>query len=539
MMVRSFSIVVGIALAGLAVTAHFVGLPQPASAAASQFQSRCASLAQPGRFPAAKVISATVIPADAATMSPEFCEVVAETSPDASSKIGLVFRLPENWNGKLLGLGGGGFAGNVTLVEALPALARGYSTLQTDAGHPSAQPWDTSWAVKTDGTPNVSSLLDFGFRAVHEMAVIGKQVVTAYYGRPIRHAYFQGCSQGGRQGMEESQRYPTDFDGIISGAPAFNDESRVSMSLISRAFRPVPSKLSRVQIQLVNSAVLRACDSSDGLADGIINNPRLCRWDPAELTCKSKKADDTCLTLPQVAAVRAAYADHTGPSGQVTAFGLPRGSELSSFPFFMAMTHDSQTVTGYNNLGVSAGLKPDTDYDSNDVLADHEEQRNSLFGVTYLAENPDISAFVQRGGKLLLWQGLYDQLLPPQALFDYYANLQRVTHAQLAATGDDSKLNDGVVLFAAVGVAHCFGGAGPSDFDGLSVLENWVEKGETPTRIVAHQLSPQMTAMAAAMMGNLPRTTPDVMTRPLCRWPALPLYKGAGDPNDAANFECK
>jgi feruloyl esterase len=166
------------------------------------------------------VTSAKLAPGDSSHGVPAYCEVVATVSPEAGSKIGVVVRLPTNWNGKVLALGGGGFAGNVTLPAAAEGLARGYATLQTDTGHASAVPFDTSWAVTSDGSPNRIALEDLGFRAVHEMAVVGKQIVGAYYGRAQRYAYFQGCSQGGHQGLTETQRYPDDFDGIIAGAPA-------------------------------------------------------------------------------------------------------------------------------------------------------------------------------------------------------------------------------------------------------------------------------------------------------------------------------
>lgn len=501
--------------------------------------AQCEALARPGRFAAFSVKSAILVTNDGGLRSPSFCEVVAQASPAPGSQIGMVFRMPVNWNGKILGLGGGGFAGNVTLMAAMQGLARGYATFQTDTGHPSAMPWDTAWAVNSDGTPSTQPLIDFGFRAVHETTENAKALVKEFYGQAQKYTYFQGCSQGGRQGMVASQRYPADFDGIIAGAPGFSDTARISMSLISRAFHAPESKLSRPQIKLVNNAVLRACDGKDGLTDGIINNPAQCRWDPAELTCNAGASGDSCLSPQQVTAVRSAYADHAGPDGKVIAYGLPRGSELSGFPWFLGLKEDSQKETGYDNFGPAAGLSRDTDWNSNDVLASHEAQKNSLFGMIYYAENPDISHFASRGGKLLMWHGMYDQLLPPQAFFDYYGAMRRVTAAQLAASGDRTTIDDAAQLFTGVGVAHCMGGQGPSDFDGLTALENWVEKGQKPMRLVAKAATPQMAAMAASFFNEVPAERPSPASRPLCPWPALPHYNGKGDPNDAANFSCK
>lgn len=501
--------------------------------------AQCEALARSGRFAAFSVKSAILVTNGGGVQLPAFCEVVAQASPAPGSQIGMVFRMPVNWNGKMLGLGGGGFAGNVTLMAAMQGLARGYATFQTDTGHPSAMPWDTAWAINPDGTPNTQPLIDFGFRAVHETTENAKALVKEFYGHAQKYTYFQGCSQGGRQGMVASQRYPVDFDGIIVGAPGFSDTARISMSLISRAFRAPESKLSRPQIKLVNNAVLRSCDGKDGVTDGIIDNPGRCRWDPAELSCKGGATGDSCLAPQQVAAVRSAYADHAGADGKLIAYGLPRGSELSSFPWFVALKEDSQKETGYFNFAPAAGLPRDTDWNSNDVLASYETQKNSLFGMIYYAENPDISRFAGRGGKLLMWHGMYDQLLPPSAFYDYYEAMQRVTAGQLAASGNKHRFDDAVQMFTAVGVAHCMGGPGPSDFDGLTALENWVEKGRKPTWLVAKAASPQMVAMAASFFGEVPADRPSSASRPMCPWPTLPQYSGKGDPNDAASFSCK
>lgn len=505
------------------------GASVPVDAAA-----RCGALAHSNRFAAFTVKSAALVTNGSGMPLPPFCEVVAQASPAPGSQIGMVFRLPINWNGKMLGLGGGGFAGNVTLMAALPGLARGYATFQTDTGHPSAMPWDTAWAVNPNGTPNTESLIDFGFRAVHETTQNAKTAVKAFYGSAQQYTYFQGCSQGGRQAIVASQRYPADFDGIIAGAPAFSDGARVSMSMISRAFRAPESKLSRPQIKLVNSAVLRACDGKDGAVDGIIDNPAQCNWDPAELSCKAGASGDSCLSAQRVTAVRSAYANHSGPDGKVIAYGLPRGSELSSFPWFIGLKQDSQVETGYVNFAPAAGFQRDTDWNSNDVLASHEAQKNSLFDLIYYAENLDISRFANRGGKLLIWQGMYDQLLPPWAFFDYYDAMRRVTAVQLASSGDKTRVEDAAQLFTAVGVAHCMGGPGPSDFDGLTALENWVEKGEKPTRLIAKAASPQMVSMAASFFNDVPNDRPLPNSRPMCPWPTLPHYNGRGDGAGAA-----
>lgn len=504
------------------------------------FTERCENLGRSGQFHQTTVRSTRLLSPDQNSGAPEICEIVASISVNAASTIGVVYRFPSDWNQKIVGLGGGGFAGNVRLDASLPALIQGYATMQTDTGHSATEPWNTEWAVRDDGSTNVEGLIDFGHRSVHEMTVLGKTMADVYYGGAPKRSYFQGCSQGGRQGMVASQMYPQDFDGIISGAPAFNDVSRVSMSLISRAFLPEAAKLSASQISQVNAAALAACDGLDGVGDGIISNPDACSWDPEELVCQGGGEAGACLSASQVAAVRSAYSDKRDPDGDVAAFGLARGSELSSFPWFMALKQDSQLETGYQNFASAAGFPTDTDFNTNDVIASHEAQKGSLFDQLYVADNPDLSEFVKEGGKLILWHGLYDQLLPPEPLIAYYQDMMRVTSETLAAeSGLVGKVEDSVQLFTAVGVSHCLGGAGPSTFDGLAVLDAWVEQDAKPTRIVATQPPPAMAAMISSMMGELPRQTPDTMTRPLCPWPSLPQYIGEGRIEDAQNFECR
>ena len=507
-------------------------LPIPAS-------EKCENLQHSWKKPHTRLEAARMLPADVTTGAPQICEVAGRISPNETSTIGVVYRFPVEWNHKIVGLGGGGFAGNVRLDAALPALIKGYATMQTDTGHAATEPWNTAWAVEEDGSPNVEGLIDFGYRAVHEMTVLGKDLAETYYGQLPAKSYFQGCSQGGRQGMVAAQKYPQDFDGIIAGAPAFNDVARVSMSLISRAFLAENAKLSVPQIQLVNSAALAACDGEDGAVDGIISMPDACSWDPQELLCAGGVSGDDCLSPAQVAAVQSAYSDKRDMNGKIVAYGLARGSELSSFPWFMALDQDSQLETGYYNVASAAGFPTDTDFSTNDVIASHAAQKDSLFDRIYTADNPDLSEFVKEEGKLLLWHGLYDQLLPPEPLIDYYQEALEVTDQRLLAKSSSRKAEESVQLFTAIGVSHCLGGAGPSTFDGLAVIDAWVESGEKPVRIVASQPPPAMAALARALMGELPRLTPDSMTRPLCPWPQLPRYDGEGSLEIAANFVCR
>ncbi|MDP3659811.1 tannase/feruloyl esterase family alpha/beta hydrolase, partial [Phenylobacterium sp.] len=310
-------------------------------------------------------------------------------------------------------------------------------------------------------------------------------------------------------------------EGVIAGAPAFANRPLASMTMAGRAFADPASKPSKAQISLINDSVLAACDANDGLKDGLVTEPLKCAWDPKVLACKPGRSGDACLTPAQVAGVRAVYQDHHAADGTLVTFGLPKGSELSSYGFFVTPTRDIQYVWGMHHQ--AAGLERDADLDlsKNDPVANYAGERNALSNVLIYSENPDISPFMRRGGKLLMWTGTYDQLIPARSTYDYFEAMRRVTDVQLKAGASKIEVTDRTRLFTAVGVSHCGGGAGPGRFDALSALEAWVEKGEAPSQLVASD--PE---------GATPRRS-----RPMCQHPTLPRYKG-GDPNSAASFTC-
>ncbi len=210
---------------------------------------------------------------------PAYCEVAGTLSPAPGSQIGVVYRLPANWNGKMLGLGGGGWAGNVTLQAATPGLKAGYATASTNGGHPSTSPWDVDWSS------NPESLTDFAYRAINQMTVAGKSVVQSYYGRKQDKAYFQGCSTGGRMALMEAQRFPDDYDAIIARAPVYTLQVQTSGVLRSKLVKEAGG-FSPGQLKLANDAVLGACDAKDGLKDGLINDPRAAAGAPGRSSAR-------------------------------------------------------------------------------------------------------------------------------------------------------------------------------------------------------------------------------------------------------------
>jgi feruloyl esterase len=492
-------IVRGLALGGVALAALALA-PAKAEAAGA---ADCTALA---RNPAAQGVTISssrwIAAADAL---PAFCEVQATLNPAPGSNIGVVYRLPEGWNGKILGIGGGGWAGNVRLDAAADGLKRRYATAQTDGGHPGINMWDNGWAS------NPASVTDFAYRAIHLMTVNGKAMVATYYGRPHAYAYYQGCSTGGRMGLMEAQRFPDDYDGIIAGAPVYSLQVQTSSILRNQAFGAPGAAFTAAQLKLVNDASVKACDMSDGLKDGLIGNPRSCTWKPETLLCKpGQKAGASCLTPPQVRALNTAYEGIKAPDGRWAAFPMSRGGEAGWSGFVRTGTAPDATGGG----GI-VGLKPLLFGNRNiDVTkmtpADVTIARSSAFAREYEAADPDLRAFVAGGGKLILWHGENDPGPSPVGTADYHqAVARRVPQA-----------DQSVRLFMAPGVEHCRGGPGADMPETIAALERWVEQGQAPETVIATRAD-------------------GTLTRPLCPFPKTAHYSGAGDPNQPASWSCR
>ncbi|MEP7314000.1 MAG: tannase/feruloyl esterase family alpha/beta hydrolase [Pseudomonadota bacterium] len=440
---------------------------------------------------------------------PAFCRVSATLAPSSESAIKVELWLPvAGWNGKLLGVGNGGWTGSIAYAALITGLQRGYATASTDTGHTGGS---ASFAL---GHPE--KVIDFGYRAVHEMTVFSKQLVAAYYGSPQRHAYWNGCSAGGRQGMKEAQRYPEDYDGIIAGAPAADWTGRAAAALrVAKALRREEGSLiAPEQYASLHRAVLAACDAGDGVADGVLEDPRACKFDPGQLACGAEKTA-SCLNPAQVVAARTIYSPARNPASQREITSLYPGSEPGwttwggPRAFAIAVDHFRYVVTGDVSWDLGS-----FDFDRDVVLAERVDAN------TINALDPDIGAFLRRGGKLLHYHGWSDPQISPGNSVQYY---ERVAAAQ-AAAGKDSveKLRANYRLFMLPGMAHCSGGEGPDTFDALSALEQWVEKGVAPERIVASR----------SRLGKVDRT------RPLCPYPQVARYSGSGSTDDARSFAC-
>jgi feruloyl esterase len=418
-------------------------------------------------------------------------------TPSSDSLINMELWLPPagQWNGKFMGVGNGGFAGSIQgLGSEMPqALRLGYATAGTDTGH---QESGGEWAI---GHPE--KMTDFGYRATHEMTLKSKQIVSAFYDQPAAYAYFKGCSTGGRMALMEAQRYPDDNDGIIAGSLAnrhihmWTAGDARSIDLSRHPERAITAE----QPTLVNNLVMGTCDT---LKEGFLNNPRQCKVDFSTLRCTAGKADDTCLTAPQLETVETFYGGVRNSAGELIFSGQALGNPIG------AQRSTNQAPGGVFDLVRIAYNNPEFDWRNFDLDRDMKYLDEKIGYVD--AVNPDLSAFKARGGKLLMTHGWSDTGITPETTIWYYDSV-------LGKMG--SNQSDWMRLFMAPGMGHCGGGPGVNTFDSIGTLEKWVEKGQAPDTLLA--------------------TGAQGLTRPLCQHPQFAEYQGSGDLKDASNWACK
>jgi feruloyl esterase len=385
------------------------------------------------------------------------------------------------------------------------AIRRGYATASTDTGHVGNT---GSFAL---GHPE--KLIDFAYRAVHDMTVHAKAITAAFYGTGPKFSYWNGCSTGGREGLKEAQFYPNDFDGIIAGDPANPRTHLAAWSLwVGRAAHKEPgSYIPPGKYPIVHKAVIEACDAIDGLKDGLIDDPRTCRFDPHVLACKGED-DAGCLTAPQVEAMKGMLLPATSPrTGEEIYPPLELGSELGwavlagPQPFAAAVDQFKYVVFKDPNWDWRM-LNFDTDVELADKI-----DNNSINAI-----DPNLRPFFGHGGKLIMYHGWSDQNVAPRSAINYYESVVKTV-------GGPAKASDSIRLFMAPGMGHCRGGDGPNTFDMLTALEQWVEQGKAPDEVIASH----------STNGNVDRT------RPLCPYPQVARYTGTGSIDDAANFVCR
>ena len=468
------------------------------------------------------------------TQGAPYCKVAGVIGPEIRFEL----LLPEKWNGKFVMGGGGGFVGSVVNVAlSYGALQSGYATVGTDTGH-QGHPLDASWALN-----NMERIVNFGHQSVHRTAVTAKALIKAYYQQDIARNYFIGCSRGGGQALMEAQRYPADFEGIVAGAPAYDWIMGLAAGTIQimQAMYPDPNNLQQAVIgpkeqQLIESAYLEKCDALDGIEDGILNDPRDCKFDVATLLCKDKKTD-SCLSKAQLAAVTTVYDGPKDKQGKKLFYGFPFGGENSvgGWPRWLTGGLKFQSDVNEFQGGVDVGDYPapvvpavhygfgngimknmiyhDPDWSYASYTFDTFRDDTKLAGNTLNATNPDLSASRKRGGKLLMFTGWSDAAITALGTIGYYEDV---------LARDKTAAND-VRLFMMPGVEHCFGGPGPSWANYLTEIDLWVETGKAPDQITAYFVDEKMQPAGSRL---------------LCAHPQVAKYDGKGNPSDVSSFSC-
>lgn len=439
---------------------------------------------------------------------PEFCRVALTVDPQVNIEVWLP--VDGVYNQRFQGVGGGGYAGSISFGGMGRALRDGYATASTDTGHVGGS---GAFALNPDGTLNHQLIEDFASRSLFELTNKSKALIDAFYGQPADFTYWNGCSTGGRQGLMQAQRLPDGYDGILAGAPAINWDRFHAAHIWPHLVRLEEVGDEPIDSCKLNAAVEAAvahCDGLDGVEDGIVDEPRRCDFDPAELV--GEIVDCGEFTEADARAIRLVWDGPRDTDGERLWYGIPVGANMGALaggsnPFFIGLQHAQLWVN------------QDPDWDWRTLTYDTYEDFFNLsvekFNDVIGTDDPDLSAFRDNGGKVLIWHGWADPLIFPQGTIDYYDRV-------LEEMGGERKVKEFARLFMAPGVSHCGGGPGPNQFDMFGTLIDWVEGDEAPDRIIASRVEDGET----------------VRTRPLCAYPDVARWTGSGSTDDADNFEC-
>ncbi|MGH9629957.1 MAG: tannase/feruloyl esterase family alpha/beta hydrolase, partial [Bryobacteraceae bacterium] len=459
--------------------------------------------------------SAVAVPAEGDT--PEFCRVMGQILPEIRFEVAL----PASWNRRFMMTGNGGYAGdNLESPQRVRlrsiAMRRGFAAAVTNTGHDSRDEPLATFAV------NRQKLLDYAFRSLHVTAEAGKRITATYYGVKPSRSYFQGCSTGGRQALILSQRFPDDFDGIVAGAPVLNfSGTMTSFACIAQALSAAP--IPYAKLDALADRIYSLCDDKDGLKDGLIDDPRRCDFQPSRdlPRCTGGGDDDQCFTEAQIGTLESIYGDITSEGKRIFP-GWPVGAEIagangrSGWDRWIVNETSDKTIAylfaeSFFRHMAFPGKEAGIELRAFDVEKD--APRLDWIHNILDATDPDLTAFRDRQGKMLMYFGWADQSLNAQMGVDYYESvLQKV----------GPKTPDFFRLFMQPGVFHCGGGVGAGTFEPLLVVVDWVEQGKAPDRITAARIIDGKT----------------VRTRPLCPYPQTAKYTGSGSIDDAENFRC-
>jgi Tannase and feruloyl esterase len=492
---------------------------------------------------------------------PAFCRVTATLTPSSDSTIKIEVWLPETkWNGRFLGTGGGGFQGVINYTELSAGLTAGFAATNSDLGtgssgcnplycgsdgnmgNPLAIAFGDPAAPSTGLFGHPERIKDFGYRAIHLMTVQGKEIANAFYGHNAHKAYFAGCSTGGQNALMEAQRFPDDYDGILAGAPAFNRTHlhMAGLSLWQDTHASPGRFIQPGQMTVINQAVLKQCVGQDGGAktDTFLTDPRDCHFDPKALLCTGGTLPPACLTADQVTTMQKYYAGTIDPvNGQVINPGAPRGNETDDVTALGLALQERLPEAAFDGLfywvfgpsfGYPASAVNFANFDFHHAVDTVDDQLAAVLN----ANSTDLDGFRGHGGKLIMYHGWADPLIPSQSSINYFnALVANDSHgfqqASFAADGSPAlrRTQSYARLFMVPGMYHCSGGPGPNTFDALTPLVTWAETGVAPESLVATKF--------------VNDTPPAVqMTRPLCVYPKIAKYTGSGSSSIAANFTC-
>lgn len=493
-----------------------------------------------------------IIAANATTGIPEYCSVSAHYMSEGllgepGRRVNYFVLLPTaSWNGKVIISGGGGFSAG---GAQRGLLKRGYVTAYTDAGHTSTT-GPQIWAIN-----NFTGIVDFGYRAVHQTTLAVKALAPKFYAAKLSQTYYVGCSTGGRQGLVAAARYPTDFNGVLAGAPALDYDGLIMAITwnMQKQLRGPSYFIPASKLPVIQKAVMAACDGLDGVVDGIISRPQQCKFDPKTIQCSGADSA-TCLTPGQVDTLQAIWKGPTTTAGVNLHPGPFVGSEGAGNwqAWITGTATPTQQADGRYNFPGDPTVETDTTpldvfYASNymkyfffptadstrdyrDFNFDRDPQLRFFMGETQDAQ-PNLTAFNAAGGKLIIYHGLADGVVYPKRTMDY---MDAVT----ANVGSDAETKKFARLFLVPGMTHCGGGPGPDRFgtgadgpvvdpshDAMEALDQWVTKGAAPDSIIASKVDATTRAVTR--------------TRPLCPYPQNASYTGTGSTDDAANFVCR
>lgn len=455
---------------------------------------------------------------------PAHCRVKGTIAPEVNFQVDL----PLEWNGRFYMIGNGGHAGQEpddpsNAVNRQQALSNHFVMAATDTGHDTRKEPGATFVLS-----NPQKAIDYAYRAVHVTAVTSKAIAAAFYGKAVQHSYWNSCSNGGRQGLLEAQRYPEDFDGIIANAPWVSQTGFTIGTLWNQ------QALGKVQISAgklatLAKSVMEKCDAIDGLKDGLIDDPRKCQVNVAKdvQACAAGKDDDSCLTAAQASALQRVYDGPRDSKGKQLFPGFMPGSEAvvagangaaaSSWMNFIVAANANAKPADFNlgegTMRYLVPLTPNVDWDYNSFDFDRDPELLNRWSRLADATDINLRAFRARGGKLIMTYGWADQILQPLMGVNYY---------EQAVTANGANGTEFMRLFMLPGMTHCSAGNGPDQHDPVTAIVDWVESNKAPQLMTAKRI----------VNGKVERS------RPVCPYPQVAKYKGNGSVDEAANFSC-